>query len=74
MSNQATRNSVVEVLQPLGHVETLLRRRNNHRKLRYSFLFHSLGVLKNKGKEIVPVLGLILHLSLSRKQTWYFSL
>lgn len=66
---------MIELLQSLGHAATHLRRGNNDRQLRYSFLFNSLGVLKNKkGKEIVKVLGMVSYLYLSRKWTWYFSL
>lgn len=46
MTNQAARNSVIEVLQFLGHAETFLRKRNNTLKLSYSFLFNSLGSVK----------------------------
>lgn len=51
MTNQAARNSVIEVLQFLGHAETFLKRGNNNLKLKYSFLFKSLGSVKRTEKE-----------------------
>lgn len=51
MTNQAARNSVMEVLQFLGHAETFLKRGNNNLKLRYSFLFNSLGSVKKQNRK-----------------------
>lgn len=67
MTNQAARNPMIEVLQFLGPAETL-RRGDNNLQLRYLFLFNTLGsVKKQKEKEIVTVLGMVLYLCLSRK-------
>lgn len=46
MTNQAARNSMIEVLRFLSHAEAFLRKGNNILKLRYSFLFNSSGSVK----------------------------
>lgn len=59
---------MIEVLQVLGPAETFLRRGDNNLQLRCLFLFNTLGsVKKQKEKEIVTVLGMVLYLCLSRK-------
>lgn len=52
MTNQTAQNSMIEVLQFLGHAETFLRKGNSNLKLRYSFHFNSLGSVKKTKRKI----------------------
>lgn len=71
MTNQAARNSVIEVLQFLGHAETFLKRGNNNLKLKYSFLFKSLGSVKRTERKRNRVVGMITSTCISRKKILY---
>lgn len=51
MTNQASRNSMIEVLRFLGSAETFLRRGDDNLQLRYLFLFNTLGSVKKQKRK-----------------------